>query len=391
MPKLSNVYVPDEGPDDANILFVGEAPGKMEQRLGRPFVSRSVAAEEGTSLDWRTAGDFLERYIGRCGLHRSDVYLANLGHYRPSGNRFTHYFQNEDKLQEGLNELGETINRVDPNIIVTLGAWPMYFLTGATGSKGKKGTGISNWRGSELPAIDDHVPGIAGRKVFITWHPSYVMRPATFGYHPIWHADLQRAVVSSESPELSYPEYTSLIDPPNVWDIADQMREAEWLSVDIETFGEQLACAGFTDRRDRGLCLTYENPLSWDVAQELLRCPANKIFQFGTFDINWLHHFMGWSTVNYSFDTYIAAANLMPEFPRGLDFLTSIYTHFPFYKEERKKWKEDGNLKTLWEYNIKDIIATLIIAEKQMAELEDLYPPEQWAEQGGETARALAE
>ena len=76
---------------------------------------------------------------------------------------------------------------------------------------------------------------------------------------------------------------------------------------------------------------------------------------------------------NYTYDTYIGAANLMPEFPRGLDFLTSIYTWFPYYKQERKVWKEEGDLDILWNYNIKDIIATYQIAMAQMVELKELY------------------
>ena len=63
----------------------------------------------------------------------------------------------------------------------------------------------------------------------------------------------------------------------------------------------------------------------------------------------------------------------MPEFNRGLDFLASVYTDFPFYKEDRKKWKEEGDMDILWEYNIKDVIATWIIAAKQMREMEEKF------------------
>jgi len=156
------------------------------------------------------------------------------------------------------------------------------------------------------------------------------------------------------------------------------MQGADFVSCDIETFGPgELACVGFADSDSRGLCITCQCVGGFDIAQTLYESPVPKIFQYGTYDTSFLRHFYGWEVGGYydgvGFDTYVAAATLMPEFPRGLDFLTSIYTDFPYYKEERKVWKKDGDLMTLWKYNIKDIIATYITAMEQMKELKELF------------------
>jgi len=349
--------VPAFGPKDADVMVVGEAPGADEERLGVPFVGK--------------AGQLIERYMSRAGYPWPKVYRTNLSKHRPPKNQFVAL--DPDLLKEGLLELSSEIREVNPNIIVAFGNWPMYYLTNCTGARGKAGTGISNWRGSIVEGSSLHIPSAKGKKVLITYHPAYIIRPGGFGWHTVFLTDLKKIAKEHEFPEVVYPQYESLIDPPGDSDLRKELGQAEWLSVDIETFGNSLACVGFADSKKRGVCVTYQNPNGWDTAIELLASPAKKIFQYGAFDINYLDHFYQWETKNYAFDTYIATANLLPELPRGLDFLTSIYTPFPFYKEERKTWKETGDMTSLWEYNVKDIIATYWIAMEQMKELGELY------------------
>lgn len=358
MSKVSSIYVPDEGPTDASIMVVGEAPGEHEEDQRKPFVG--------------TSGQFLERYLGRCGIRRDKIYLANLCHYRPAGNKFTNLLGTSE-LGAGLVELGKTIESVNPKFIISLGNWPMYFLT-ALGGK-NAGTGISNYRGSVVPSVDDFIAHTAGRKVGITYHPAYVTRPEGFENHPVFHLDLQKFVANSRVEGFDYPEYQALVDPINSIKLAEEFRESEWLAVDIETFGSSMACIGFADSASRAMCLTFQNPLGWDLARAILSGPAKKIFQFGAFDIEYLRHYYKIPVANYIFDTYIAQANLLPGFPKSLQFLTSIYTNFPYYKDEGKTWKQNMDLRQLWGYNIKDCIATFIIAMKQMEELKELYGP----------------
>src|SRR3972149_6952380 len=65
--------VPGEGPADAKIMFIGEAPGWNEDQQGRPFVG--------------AAGQFLDQLIASIGLRRNQVYITNVIKHRPPENR----------------------------------------------------------------------------------------------------------------------------------------------------------------------------------------------------------------------------------------------------------------------------------------------------------------
>lgn len=362
MGKVRSIYVPSVGDENSSIMFVGEAPGADEEREKEPFVGK--------------AGQFFTRYLQRkqVNLSREEVFLTNLSKYRPHKNRFPHLI-GSPQLEKGLKELSEEIEKVDPNIIVALGAWPMYYLTGciSTAKNAKPGSGVMQWRGSVVPGIGDHIPAAEGRKVLITLHPAFIMRATGFQWHPIFATDLKRVPKHGATPDFLYPEYESFIDPPNLVEVAHEFSKSEWLTIDIETFGSTLACVGFADSTKRGLCITYECEHGWEIARELMENQQKKIYQYGTYDVNYVAWHYGWEPQNFAHDTLIAAANLLPEFPKRLDFLCSIYTEFPFYKEERKEWKLIGDQRILWEYNIKDVIATHDIAFQQMRELEILY------------------
>jgi uracil-DNA glycosylase family 4 len=105
--------VPGEGPVDAEIMFIGEAPGYYEDQQGRPFVG--------------AAGQFLEQLLASIGLQRSDVFIANVIKCRPPSNR--------DPLPEEIGSCSDWLTRqidiIRPKLIVTLGRYSMArFLPG---------------------------------------------------------------------------------------------------------------------------------------------------------------------------------------------------------------------------------------------------------------------
>jgi len=99
--------VPGEGAEDADIIFIGEAPGWHEDQQGRPFVG--------------PAGLYLDELLASINLKREQVYIANVIKCRPQGNR--------DPLpSEILNcrkWLERQIELIQPRIIVTLGRYSM--------------------------------------------------------------------------------------------------------------------------------------------------------------------------------------------------------------------------------------------------------------------------
>jgi DNA polymerase len=100
-----------DGDPDADIVFIGEAPGKNEDLQGKPFVG--------------AAGKFLNEMLSQAGMDRSDVYITNIVKYRPPNNR--------DPLPEEkaafLPYLIEQLEIIKPKVVITLGRHSMeYFL-----------------------------------------------------------------------------------------------------------------------------------------------------------------------------------------------------------------------------------------------------------------------
>jgi uracil-DNA glycosylase family 4 len=109
--KCATRAVPGEGPDNAEIMFIGEGPGWNEDQVGRPFVG--------------AAGKFLDHLFDLIGMKREQVYIANVVKHRPPNNR--------EPLPTEISACAGWLDRqleiVHPKIIVTLGRHSMarYF------------------------------------------------------------------------------------------------------------------------------------------------------------------------------------------------------------------------------------------------------------------------
>lgn len=110
--------VPGEGPEHAEIMFIGEGPGFNEDQQGRPFVG--------------AAGQFLEQLLVSAGLSRSQVFITNMVKCRPPENR--------DPLPNEISACSQYLDRqialINPKVIVTLGRHSLgKFLPGQIISK----------------------------------------------------------------------------------------------------------------------------------------------------------------------------------------------------------------------------------------------------------------
>jgi DNA polymerase len=100
-----------DGNADADIVFIGEAPGKKEDEQGLPFVG--------------AAGKFLNEMLAQAGMERSDVYITNVVKYRPPNNRDPLPAEKAAFMPYLLRQL----EIIDPKAIITLGRHSMeYFL-----------------------------------------------------------------------------------------------------------------------------------------------------------------------------------------------------------------------------------------------------------------------
>jgi len=130
------------GNPDADLMFIGEAPGFHEDKQGEPFVG--------------AAGQLLTRILGEIGLARDDVYIANILKCRPPGNRDPL----PDEIETCTPWLIEQLSIIQPNVVVTLGNCATKFVLNTQ-------TGITRLRGQTFPWH--------GRTVIPTFHPAAIL------------------------------------------------------------------------------------------------------------------------------------------------------------------------------------------------------------------------
>jgi len=131
------------GPEDADLVFVGEAPGAQEDQQGEPFVGRS--------------GSLLDETLREFGLARADVRITNCVRCRPPENRDP----TAEELQNCWGYLEAEIELVDPEVIVTLGKVPSEHLLG-------RDVSVT----SEAGTVEDVNLGGAPRRLLISVHPA---------------------------------------------------------------------------------------------------------------------------------------------------------------------------------------------------------------------------
>lgn len=138
-----NTIVFGIGDPAADLMFVGEAPGRDEDRQGEPFVGR--------------AGQLLTKIIASIGLRRDEVYIANVIKCRPPNNRNPE----ADEIQQCEPFLFRQVDVIKPKVVVALGAFAVRTLLRTDQSISKLRGQIHDYRGAQL------VP---------TFHPAFLLR-----------------------------------------------------------------------------------------------------------------------------------------------------------------------------------------------------------------------
>ena len=139
------------GDPEAELMFIGEAPGFDEDRQGEPFVG--------------AAGRRLTQWLGRLGLGREQVYIANVLKCRPPGNRDPE----ADEVERCSPFLRAQIRAIAPKVIVALGRHAGMLLLG-----GQQERTLRDMRGRSWDYKDP--TGAHQAALFVTYHPSYVIR-----------------------------------------------------------------------------------------------------------------------------------------------------------------------------------------------------------------------
>jgi len=363
------------GPLNARIALVGEAPGGDEEVIGEPFRG--------------AAGSVLNMKLHNIGLARQTLYITNLCKYRPStwwaehggkrpksDNDFSIFWKGTTPTQALLDFREELLNElcsVSCNVVVALGANALWALTGYTK--------IDNHRGS---VYNITLPNGRNVQVIGTRHPAAVLRQWYLGV--ILEMDLRRARDISHTNIFIRPK-RSLLTNPTKQDVANflstESKRSNYCMYDIETSPTKgMTCISFAYTKDSAISIptTLSYWGSYDTLREVLYLihkyltdDHTHVAHNASFDIQYLSRFYGILPTQPWDDTMLMMHACHPELRKGLDFVASIFTFEPYYKDDLKQW-QDGIYTDdkLYEYNARDAAVQYECMEALQREMDSL-------------------
>lgn len=373
-----NQIVPAQGPLNAKIVPIGEAPWKDEVLQNRPFAGASGAK--------------LAYWWSLVGLDRSQMRIENMCHIKPP--RIEIESHRTEVIVEWMRSLHDRIAALeDPVVLVPMGNYATFALTGkgkvkaavrnhfteiqATASEADKKAGITKLRGSIYQYQDKR-----GRllKVIPTIHPAAVLYSAKWERRTI--ADWRRIYEESFFREYLVPKRNTTIEPTE-WEVEQYVRfvldhqQELVLALDIETWGNRLSCVGFSYRPEESITLDVSNKERYETfmpyIKKLCECQAPKALCNGLYDWYWLDA-AGVQIQNFIWDVQLMHHAFDPIENHSLDFLASIYTKQMYWKDESKDAEEivkyAKDQQALWTYNGLDCCVTRELVDVLYRELE---------------------
>ena len=157
-PKRTLVF--SDGDPNAKVMIIGEAPGKDEEREGKPFIGR--------------AGRLLTGTLEKLGWQRGDFYISNIVKYRPADELGGNRTPTEEEITKFRPAIEKEIAVVDPKLIVLVGRVAMT------------GMGLSGSMSENRGRILEH----KNRKFLITYHPAAILR--NINWEPLFREDLAK-------------------------------------------------------------------------------------------------------------------------------------------------------------------------------------------------------
>ena len=378
------------GPFDARVMLIGEAPGENEILKNLPFAGMS--------------GMELDKMLGESNFSRANCFATNVCHFRPPGNDISLWISHNKsrpekgewefcrgkwlhpKISTGLQQLEETIEKQKPELILGFGNLALWALTGKWG--------IADWRGSQMEV---EVGGHRCKFVPIL-HPAAILRDWSQRFVTVH--DLKRAFRYWDE-NSTYPNYRFIVRPdfPSaVSTLRRLIQEADRgilpLAVDIET-RRRVACVGIAWSRLDAICIPFlcierkagywteeeEAQILYWLLRLLMHSNTRCIGQNFLYDVQ---HLLRDFCLEPTFhaDTMLGHHVCFPGFPKGLDYLSSLYCDFHrFWKAESKDWHKSMQEDELWHYNCKDCVITFEVWENLQSTVDALRLREQYDEQ----------
>lgn len=354
------------GPRDASLVIVGEAWGRHEAELRKPFVGESgkllfeilgeAFAEVSPELYREITGVFKYglAWVGRreAWLHEASIAFTNVINLQPYGNKIPElcvkkgelpqdydwpaieksYYLDPQYLPE-ITRLKQELEECRPNLVIAAGAKASWALL--------RSTKISSIRGAIAPASL-----VEGLKILPTYHPAALMRQ--WAWRPIVVADLMKAKREREFAEFRRPSRNILFNPTieevEQWTAETlSQQDVALLASDTETAKGQITMISFARSIDNAMVIPFwdktkpgwsywthsEELEAWNCVEQLLtKCRI--VWQNGLYDLQYVIPMAIASRADD--DTMLLHHSILPEMQKGLGFLGSVYTSEPAWK-----------------------------------------------------------
>lgn len=365
----TRTYVPAVGDKStANYVIVAEQPGKHEVERRTPMVG--------------PAGENLNECLHNARIPRRECYITNVVKDLDHDLKYYIDMRKKDPIQPPgiayMDILKHELSKTS-GIIIAMGNVALYALTDRKG--------ITNWRGSVVESTL-----LPGRICIPTFHPATYTQDKLF-INPklslnrvLITYDLIRAREQSGRTEIHKTSRKVIIRPPApaAMEFLKECAKHPRIYYDIELINNEMSCISFAYSEHESICIPFVAPEGqfYSIEEELmimeeiaslLESPdIVKVGQNIIFDSHFLHSRYGIHTINMD-DTMIAQGLLMPEYPKGLNFITSMWTDINYYKDEGKIWLGGGgDWNNGYIYNGLDSLACAASFHKQIAELEEI-------------------
>lgn len=364
---MDRIIVGGEGELSSKIAIVGEALGEDEERFMRPFVGPT--------------GQLLDKLLGAAGIVRGECYITNVIKERPPDNKIDYFIvphKNETQdYKDYVEILHDELEKSAANVIIALGNTALYALTGKTG--------VTKWRGSILQSTL-----LPDRKILASVHPSSALPFRNYLNQRLLIMDLVKALKESEFPEIRYKEREIILEPTHTraMEYLYSIDNLDLVAFDIEIVNEELSCISFAESDIKGISIPLysaggdyfppdqELEVMKKIGSILEDTKIRKLTQNGMFDSTFLFRRYGIKTRPID-DTMVAQGIIYPDYRKSLEFITSIYTDEPYYKEEGKRRIKTGGGtdRDFWWYNAMD---SLILMEVFPRMIRDLRRTGNW-------------
>lgn len=357
----ASTFVPPEGPLNATIMIIGEAPGAKEDEEGRPFVGG--------------AGNMLNHLLRKAGIDRDSVFITNVIKRRPPKNNIDHPLARAE-IQNNLQALFREIRLVKPRVIVPMGNTALQAL----GVHHK----IGNCRGYVIPQRN--------YKIIPTWHPAYLLRQ----FHEKYTSQKDWEKIKRYSRGATLPSVVEMFDIfPTIEDVerfemlvSNKVQSGQKVSIglDLETeyiegssLNTPIKLIGLAISESRAIVvplINQDGSRYWESEDHELRAIAavgnilenpnvEIITHNSEFDITvLLNH--GFKIHASMYDTMIAQHLCYNPSQQSLEYLASIHADVPMWKATA------GNSdKEYREYNARDAAILLRIKKPLDQDIQD--------------------